>query len=176
MHDYTSLLLAAGEQAWALYVLGLLVAAGVGAAAAWGAVQLRLRGQRAARQAEAERQLDLARQQRDELIGKAEVEAQRLYLEMKERFERETADTREEIKATERRLGKREDVLDKKLDVLSTKERKIEDGEQQIAAAKKQIAAKQTTLDELLAEQRNELLRVAKLSPDEAKALCLKHR
>ena len=174
MHDYTSLLLAAGEQAWALYVLGLLVAAGVGAAAAWGAVQLRLRGQRAARQAEAERQLDLARQQRDELIGKAEVEAQRLYLEMKERFERETADTREEIKATERRLGKREDVLDKKLDVLSTKERKIEDGEQQIAAAKKQIAAKQTTLDELLAEQRNELLRVAKLSPDEAKALCLK--
>ncbi len=174
MLNYASLMLAAGEQSWAASVLGLVVAAAVGIAAAWFLLQMRLRSQQAAQQAEAERELDRARRQRDELLSKAEVDAQKKLLEMMDRFERETADTRNELKSTERRLTKREDVLDKKLDVLSTKERKIEEGEQQLAAATQQVTAKQTKLDELLTKQRNELLRVSKLTPDEAKALCLK--
>ena len=174
MSHFASLLLAAGEQSGALYALGLVLALGVGVGASWLWLYLRSRSRQVAQRAEAERELDQARQQCQELLSKAEVEAQKQLLDMKERFERETAETREELKGTERRLSKREDVLDKKLDVLSTKERKIDEGEQQIAAAKKQIAAKQTKLDELLVEQRNELLRVAKLTTDEAKALCLK--
>jgi ribonuclease Y len=167
-------LLAAGEQHWALYVLGLAVAAAVGAAVTWLLARLRLRSEQAIQQAEVQRELERAQQQRDELLSKAEVEAQKQLLEMKEHFERSTADTRAELKSTERRLAKREDHLDKKLDVLSTKERKIEEGEQQLAAAKQQAVAKQAKLEELLTEQRNELLRVSKLSSDEAKALCLR--
>ena len=174
MFRNASLMLAAGEPSWTVFVLGLVLAVALGAAAAWFLVQLRLRSQRAAQQAEAERELDRAQRQRDELLSKAEVEAQKKLLEMMGRFERETADTRNELKTAERRLAKREDVLDKKLDVLSTKERKIEEGEQQLAAARQQVTAKQTELDELLTEQRNELLRVSKLTTDEAKALCLK--
>jgi ribonuclease Y len=168
------LLLAAGEGTWALFLLGLVVAAGVGAATVWALLQIRLRFQKAATLAEAERELDEARKRRDELLNKAEVEAQRKLLEMMGRFERETAETRNELKTVERRLSKREDVLDKKLDVLNTKERKIEEGEQRLADVRKQVSAKQTELDGLLTEQRKELLRVAKLTRDEAKALCLK--
>ncbi|MFQ5805826.1 MAG: Rnase Y domain-containing protein, partial [Phycisphaerae bacterium] len=174
MFHYASLLLAAGEPGWVAYALGLLVAAAVGAAATRLLVQLRLRSEKAARLAEAERELIRAQQQRDELLGKAEVAAQKKLLEMMERFERETAETRNELKTIERRLSKREDVLDKKLDVLNTKERKIEEGEQHLAQAQQRVAAKQSKLDTLLTEQRNELLRLAKLTPDEAKTLCLK--
>ena len=174
MSCYTPLMLAAGEPGWAAWMLGLAAAVGVGAAATWFLVQMRLRARQAARQAEAERKLERAQRQRDELLSKAEVEAQKKLLDTMNRFERETVDTRNELKVAERRLAKREDVLDKKLDVLSTKERKIEESEQQLASAKQQINAKQTKLDELLTEQRNELLRVSKLTTDEAKALCLK--
>ena len=169
-----SLNLAAGEPGWAAWILGLAVAVVVGATATWFLLQMRLRARQAAQQAEAERELERAQRRRDELLSKAEVEAQKKLLDTMDRFERETADTRNELKTAERRLAKREDVLDKKLDVLSTKERKIEESEQQLATAKQQVTAKQTKLDELLAEQRSELLRVAKLTTDEAKALCLK--
>jgi ribonuclease Y len=174
MFRNASLLLASGEPSWTIVALGVVVAAALGAAAAWALVQLRLRSHRAARQAEAKRALDRAQQQREELLGKAEVEAQKKLLEMMDRFERETADTRNELKLAERRLVKREDVLDKKLDVLSTKERKIEEAEQQLTLAREQADAKQAKLDELLTEQRAELLRVSKLTTDEARALCLK--
>jgi ribonuclease Y len=174
MLDYASPLLAASGQSWAVYVLGLAVAVCAGAAATWFLVQLRLRSEQAASRAEAQRELERVKQQRDELLSKAEVEAQKKLLEVMDRFERETADTRNELKSAERRLTKREDVLDKKLDVLGTKERKIEEGAQELAAAQQEIIAKQAKIDELLTEQRNELLRVSKLSPEEARALCLK--
>jgi len=174
MLQSASLLLAAGEGSRALFALGLVVAAAVGAAAVWLADRLRSRAAKAARLAEAERELNQARKQRDELLSKAEVEAQKKLLEMMNRFEQETAEARNELKAAERRLAKREDVLDKKLDVLNTKERKLEEEQQRLSAARKEIATKQAKLDELLNEQRSELLRVSKLTPEEARALCLK--
>jgi ribonuclease Y len=167
-------MLAAGEPSWTLFVLGLVVAVGLGAAATWFLAQRRARSQRTAQRAAIEQELEQAQRQRDELLSKAEVEAQKKLLEMMGRFERETADTRNELKVAERRLAKREDVLDKKLDVLSTKERKIEEAEQELAAAGERVAAQRAELDGLLAEQRNELLRVSKLTTEEAKALCLR--
>jgi ribonuclease Y len=167
-------LLAAAFQSWGAFLLALLPAVVLGGALVWGGLRLRARATLAARQAEADRQLAEARQRCDELLKGAEVEAQKKLLEMMDRFERETAETRNELKTAERRLAKREDGLDKKLDVLHTKERKIEEGEQTLARREKDVSDKESKLDRLLTEQRTELLRIAKLSPEEAKALCLK--
>jgi ribonuclease Y len=90
-----------------------------------------------------------------------------------ERFERETAETRNELKAGERRLAKREDALDKKLEVLTTKERKVELAEQGIAEREESVRQKAAQLEELVTQQRNELLRVARLTPEQARQLCL---
>jgi ribonuclease Y len=60
------------------------------------------------------------------------------------------------------------------MDVLATKERKIEVAETQLAERDKLIAEKTAKADELLAQQRAELLRIARLSPDQARALCLR--
>ncbi len=166
-----SLLLAQGNIA--LFIGELVLAAAAGGAAAWwfhSARAARLLGQR---DAEAKTFLDDARRQRDELIRAAEVEAKERLVEITARFDRETAATREELKLAEKRIAKREDNLDKKLDVLSTKERKIEEAESRLAAAEQDVAARKTRLDQTLAEQREELLRITKLTPEEARQMAL---
>ncbi|MCH7591564.1 MAG: DUF3552 domain-containing protein [Planctomycetes bacterium] len=173
MGPQTFLLAAIVESAGSL-VLFLFVAAAVGGVAAMGWERSRARATQASRQAEADRLLSDAKRKSEELLKAADVDVQKKHLEVKERFERETAETRDEIKASERRIAKREDVLDKKLDVLSTKERKIESSEQSVAAREKAVAEKTDQVEQLYADQRAELLRVSQLTRDDAKALCLK--
>jgi len=163
-------LLAAAEVWVALLVLGAVV----GGAALWLFERFRGRRADAARRAASERELSLAQQRATQILADAEVGAKKRFLESIERFEKETAETREELKSTERRLAKREDALDKKLDVLTTKERKLEALEAQLNEREKELARKASETDELLAQQRAELLRIARLSPEQAKALCLK--
>jgi ribonuclease Y len=152
----------------------VVLAAAVGGAAAW-AIQHVLAGRkRAAGRVEADRLISEARQRADERLKAADIEGQKKVLEALGRFEQETAATRNELKAVERRLDKREDALEKKMDVLATKERKIEVAEGQLAERDKLIAEKTAKADELLAQQRTELLRIARLTPDQAKALCLR--
>ncbi|MBN2445397.1 MAG: ribonuclease Y [Phycisphaerae bacterium] len=158
---------------WDTILLNLAMAV-IGAAAIWGVFSLRDRATRTAREAEAERAVAEARQKAEEIIRTAEVQAKKSYLEMQERFERETAETREDLKATERRLTKREDALDKKMDVLDTKERKIEDAETALKGREQEIEEKTGEIESVLSEQRTELLRVSRLTPEQAKELCLK--
>lgn len=156
-----------------VFTVSLLVAALVGAGLAWFLRSRQVQATRAAQQALAEQELNAARLRAAEIVKQAEVESQKKLLETMERFERETQATREELRTAEKRLEKREDTLDKKLDVLSTKERKIESAEQRIAQREKELDEKHTQLDQTLAEQRSELLHIAKLTPDEAQSLCL---
>jgi ribonuclease Y len=151
-----------------------IVALAVGGAAMWLFERWNTRRREAARRAEADRQITAAQQRAAEIVKAAEVQSQKKFLDVMDRFERETAETRNELKATERRLAKREDGLDKKLDVLTTKERKLETAEQQLAEQEKALAAKSAEVEALLAQQRTELMRIARLSPEQAKALCLK--
>jgi len=174
MYGITSLLLASGEFGWVTFIVGMAAALAAGGAAAWYALQTRLKSHQTAQQEEARREQERVKQQRDELLSKAEVEAQKKLLTMIDRFEEETAETRKELKGTEKRLSKREDVLDKKLDVLNTKERKIEDAEQRLAKTQAEVTAQKSQFDDLIAESRKELLRISKLTQDEAKTLCLR--
>ncbi len=157
-----------------LTLVGLVVAAGIGAAIAWGILRSRTSAQLSAGLAGVEQSRLEAKRERDEILNKAEVEARNKLLELQERFERETAETRRELRQVEQRLAKREDGLDRKLDVLTTKEKRIEDAEAKLAAGEKEVAARGARLNELLDEQRSELLRIAHLSADEARQLALK--
>jgi len=168
------LLLGQSEPGWGAAIGALVLGVALGAAAGWIALTGRARQSRAEQEAEIDRMRSDAQSRRDEVLRSADVEAQKKLLEVMGRFEKETADTRNELKEAEKRIAKREDGLDKKLDVLVTKEKKIEDAEQRIAAAEKENAGKQARLNEMLTEQRAELLRIGKLTQDEAKAQCLK--
>lgn len=163
------LLLAQDGLNWA----GYLVAALLAAAATWAAMYFRGQAAAAARKSQVETEIAQARQRRDEILKTAEIEGQKLLLELKQKFEQENNATRDELKETERRLSRREDNIDKKMDVLNTKERKLEEREQAVERRDEALAAKETEIDRLLTEQRAELLRVSKLTADEARTLCL---
>jgi len=156
------------------YAVTLLIGAAIGLTGVLLVERFFWRKEREARQAEAERLLADARERAAERLRAAEVEARQTVLEAQARFEQETAETRNELKAYERRLEKREDALEKKMDVLVTKERKLEAFENQLAEREKAIQQKAAEVEETLARQRAELLRIARLTPEQAKALCLR--
>jgi ribonuclease Y len=165
------LLLAVGEWLFAPIMLGSAV---VGGGLVLAFIRLMDRKERAHREAQANRVVEDAREKAAAVLKAADVDAQKKVLQAIERFEQETADTRNELRAAERRLDKREDTLAKKEDVLSTKERKLEADQSRLGEQNKAVAEKATQVENLLAQQRTELLRIARLSSDQARALCLK--
>lgn len=167
-----ALILADNSPAFMAFLVA--VAAVAGAAITLLFIMVVGRKERAAREAEANRLVEDARSRAAERLKAAEVEAQKVVLEAKARFDQATAETRNELKGVERRLEKREDALEKKMDVLATKERKIETAEAQMVDREKAVEQKSAEVDGLLAKQRAELLRIARLSPDQAKTMCLR--
>lgn len=166
---YAGVVLAADGPNWAGYVAALVVGAVITAVIFYWRTQV----QQSQARARIQQELDDAQRRRDEILKAAEVDAQKTLLEMRERFERETAETREEQKATERRLAKREDSIDKKMDVLNTKEKKIEEAEQRLARLEEDVTSRHHEVNRLLEEERSELLRISKLTADEARQMCL---
>lgn len=154
--------------------MGILGGLLVGAVLTWAVFRSRVQSALTTQRLENEKSIEESRARAREIIAEAEADARRKLLETMERFEKETAETRNELKNAERRIEKREDGLDKKMEVLNTKERKIEVGEQRIAKLEKELEGKHSQADGLVAQQREELLRIARLNADEAREMCLK--
>jgi len=165
-------LLAAGSGWLTAMLVAVALAAGVGVT--WAIQRLRARTILAGARSAADRQIAESRERADEIVKAAEVAAQQQHLQQKERFDKETAEVRTELKIAERRLAKREDALDQKLDVLTTKEKRLEDSAAALTKRDQELQKRSGEIDQALAEQRAELLRISKLSPDQAKALCLR--
>ncbi len=154
--------------------VGLIIAAFV--VGAVGAVlALRMMGGQTISRAkqEADRLIASARSEAETQRKQIELEAQKEQIALREEFDKQSNEVRNELKETERRLTKREDNLDRKLDVLSTKEKNLEQQEQQLQEEKDKIAGKQEQLDQLVEEQRNRLLQITNLSADEARRIVL---
>ena len=137
-----------------------------------------------------------ARQQAEQIIrearNEAETRAKQIELdsrnelaERREAFEKEINEERNDLRETERRIAKREDNLDRKLDVLTTKEKYLDDQDSQIKERERKVAARDAELDQLITEhkqlidtnteeQKRELLRVSRLSEDDARKEALK--
>jgi ribonuclease Y len=103
-----------------------------------------------------------------------ELKARGDQMEARKQFEKETEGARNELKALDQRLTKREDILDKKLDTLTTKERHLEDMENRIATRERSVTAKDDQLSKVLAEQREKLLQISGYSSDQAKDIMLR--
>jgi ribonuclease Y len=150
---------------WSGVLLGLIV----GAVVAVGAVVVRARIAQTSLAQQTERILGEARQEADNVLKAAQVEAKAELLASKEQFEKEAAEVRTEHKEIEKRLTKREDVIDQKLDTLETKERKVDAAEKRLAEREDQVGAREVELEDLVAQRRNELVRISGMSVEEAK-------
>lgn len=141
----------------------------IGAVAAWVFRSLQDKTRRTSAESEAERMLADAKSRTQEIIRAGEVEAKATFLKQQSEFDKQTAVTRNEIREAEKRLDKREDQLERQVDMLRIKERNVEKAEGQIKEKMARTKEKEQEVDESLAAQRNELLKVAQLSIEEAR-------
>jgi len=114
------------------------------------------------------------------LAKQIELDARNAQVQRREAVDAELEAARKEIEEDRKRVAKREDNLDKKLDTLTSKEKYLDGLDADIKKRETEIAGKKEELDGLIAEQRtlldeaaekqkNELLRIANISPDDAR-------
>jgi len=102
-----------------------------------------------------------------ELAAKAEL------YQRKEAFEKETQETRMELKQQERRLSKRDDNLERKMELLTKKERYIDTLSANFALKEKKIDEKRLELEKVIEEENNALVKISNMSREEAEKLLL---
>jgi len=117
--------------------------------------------------------IEQAQKEAQNLRKEIELEAKDLKLKLRSEFEQETKDTRQELKDVEKRLAQREENIDRKVDLLERKEKEVLTKEQDVNKRQQQIVAKEQELNQVLAEEKQKLQRVAGMSSDEAKKLLL---
>src|SRR5262249_16010817 len=103
-----------------------------------------------------------------------ELTARQQMLKVKEQVEREHETARKKLEEYDSRLAKREDGLDRKLDTLAVKERNLDVLAKKLSARERTVQIKEQQLEDVLKEQRERLLNLSGMSPDQAKEMLLK--
>ncbi|MFN7020599.1 MAG: ribonuclease Y [Phycisphaerales bacterium] len=156
--DTTSTSIAVGAVA---LVVGVLIGAFVISAA---------RGRTLARaKQDAEQLRAQAKAESQNLAQKAQLDAEKLIFEKRQAFETEQESARREIRETEKRLTKREDLLDKKLETLATKEDQLNSQTEQLKAREEALAKTNAELVQTLQQQKDKLLSIANMSVEDAR-------
>lgn len=118
---------------------------------------------------EAERVLSKASSEAEVVRKSAEVDARAEHVKGQEKLRAEANEMRVELKDVEKRLAKREDNLEAKLDTLATKERNIEQAQKKLTTGIEEANKREEQAAALLVERREQLLKVSRLSSEEAR-------
>jgi len=150
-------------------IIGAFVAAAVAVVLAGVVMYLIQRRKRADLKRELEVLKGQAQAEADKIVAQAQADARTEFIKLREEFDSETKTARQELKGEERRLAKREDIIDQKMDTLNAKERTLEAAQKGILEKEHALAAKDKHLNDVIARQKSQLLKVAGLSMDEAR-------
>lgn len=117
--------------------------------------------------------LEDAKKEAETIRQKAELESKEMFYRLRNEFEKETKDRRQELAVLEKRLIQKEENLDRRLDLIDRKEKDTVKKEERITAIRNSLFNKEKQLDALLNEERQKLQKVSNLSIDEARRLLL---
>ncbi len=116
---------------------------------------------------------ELAKREAETIRKEAELQAKDVLLKMRQEFEAQTKERREELANTEKRIVTREENLDKRVDLLEKKEKDLSIRLDALREAEVRIKEKTEELIKVLAEEKQRLQAVANLSSEEAKKILL---
>jgi ribonuclease Y len=117
--------------------------------------------------------LEQAKKETENRHRAAELEAKDLLYKMRQDFEHETKDRRQEIFNLEKRLAQKEENIDRRLDLLEKKEKEIDLRKEGLKKQEDMLKAKDGQLNALIAEEKERLQKIASLSVEEAKQILL---
>ncbi|MFH1768437.1 MAG: ribonuclease Y [Candidatus Omnitrophota bacterium] len=117
--------------------------------------------------------LDQAKREAEDRKRASDLEAKDLLYRMRQDFEQQTKDRRQEISGLEKRLNQKEENIDRRLELLEKKEKEIELRQENTKKQEDSIKAKDRQLDLLISEEKERLQKIASLSAEEAKQILL---
>ena len=121
-----------------------------------------------------QRQIDGAKREAENIIKSAQLDAASETIKKKEEFASEANKIRAELRENEMRLTKREDALDRQTEQFQQREKALKQQQQDINKRLHNIEVKDKQLSALMAQQKNQLLKITAMSIDNAKELLLK--
>jgi ribonuclease Y len=117
--------------------------------------------------------MDGAKREAENIIKTAKLEAASEAIRKKEEFNAEANQTRTELRDTENRLSKREDALNRQTEVLQQQEVEVKKQEQEVDRRLRNNELKDKQLTTLIAQQKNQLLKITAMDVEEARQLLL---
>ena len=121
-----------------------------------------------------QRQIEGAKREAENIIKSAQLDAAAEAIKKKEQFAAETNQIRTELREVETRLSKREDTLDKQVDLVQQREKAVKQQEKETDRRLRDLDNKQKQLSSLIAQQKNQLLKITAMNIEEAKELLIK--
>ena len=121
-----------------------------------------------------QRQVEGAKREAENIIKSAQIDAAAETIKKREEFAAEANKTRAELHETEMRLTKREDGLDRQNEMLQQREKALKQQQKEIDRRVHNIGLKEKQLSVLMAQQKNQLLKITAMNIEEATELLLK--
>jgi ribonuclease Y len=116
---------------------------------------------------------DMAMRQADAIKKEAELQAKDTLLRMRNDFEQDTKQRREEIVVAEKRILQKEENVEKRLDLLDRKEKDLTSRLDVLRQKEADVAQKNDELGKLIQQEKEQLHKISNLSRDEAKNMLL---
>jgi ribonucrease Y len=121
-----------------------------------------------------ERQVEGAKREAENIIKSAQIDAAAETIKKREQFTAEADKVRSELHENEMRLTKREDALDRQTELLQQREKVLKQQQQEVDRRVQHVGLKEKQLSVLMAQQKNQLLKITAMDITEAKELLLK--
>ncbi|MBW8039269.1 MAG: ribonuclease Y [Planctomycetes bacterium] len=121
-----------------------------------------------------QRQIDGAEREAENIIKSAQIDAASETIKKKEQFSAESNRMRSKLHETEMRLSKRDDILDRQAEQLQQRDKKLKHQEKENDKRVHNIGLKEKQLSVLMAQQKNQLLKITAMDIEAAKELLLK--
>jgi ribonuclease Y len=121
----------------------------------------------------AERTVAEAKKKAEMLEKEAQLQAKDTLYQAKADFDKEMTDKRAALQRLEKRLLQKEENIDKKVDMLDAKESEINKKESSLVDKEKKVAEQDKEYQELVAEEKARLEKIAHITSEDAKKLLM---
>ncbi len=116
---------------------------------------------------------DDAKKEAEHILREAKVAAKSEALKIREEYEQEAKERRQEILTLEKRLNQREENIEKKADALDSRIASIERREEEVESTRDRLSEKEKELASQISRQVDQLENIAGMSRDEARNILL---
>ena len=137
-------------------------------------VQIILRAKAKTFEQDLQRQIDGAKKEAENIIKSAQIDAAAEAIKKKEELTAEANKVRADQHETELLLNKRQDALDRQTEIIQQREKVIKQQQQEAIKKLHNVDLKEKQLSSIMAQQKNQLLKITSMNINEAKELLLK--